>query len=227
MVGHKRRLRPPWARLIELTDEALLGPVLAVTVCEYCDNRPYDFFEKWWADPALSGGFFHLHGVHVIDWFRAMCGDAQQVTAHYGPQHDDRYKFSDILHANFRFATGALASINGGLSFPLHKFRESQGPWGECRYGGFKLVPQMEHIDLFWQRLDEKESHHERFDDLGFDHAFQLEVADFVAWVQEDRPPCLTWEEGLRCVELMEAAYRSAGSDGCPVDLPLYPELED
>ena len=227
MIGHKRRLRPPWSRMIELTDESILGEVLALTVCEYCDERPYDFFHTWWADPALGGGFFHLHGVHVIEWFRAMCGDAKKVTALSGPQHDQRYGFPDIFHATFQFTSGALASINGGLSFPLHKFRESQGPWGECRHGGFKMVPHMEWIDLYWQRLDEDDAHHERFDDLGFDHAFRQEVCDFVRWVQEDQPPCLTWEEGLRCVELMEAAYRSAKADGAPIELPLYPELED
>jgi predicted dehydrogenase len=227
MIGHKRRLRPPWARMIELTDEALLGEVLAVTVTQYADIRPYKFFNTWWADPELSGGFFQMHGVHVIDWFRAICGDAKKVTALYGPQHDARYKYPDIVHATFQFESGALASINGGLSYPLHQFRESQGPWGECRHGGFKLVPYMDHIDLYWQRLDEDEAHHERFDDLGYDHAFRLETSDFVRWVQEDRPPCLTWVEGLRCVEMMEAAYRSAEGGGQLIELPLYPELEE
>ena len=221
MIGHKRRLRPPWARVIELTDDSLLGEPLAITVCEYADIRPYNFFDTWWADPSLSGGFFHLHGVHVIDWFRAMCGDAEKVTAMTGPQHDSRYKYPDTWHATFQFHSGAVASINGGLSFPLHKFRESQGPWGTCRNGGFKLVPQMDHIDLYWQRLDEDEPHHERFDDLGFDHAYRLETSDFVRWITEDRKPCLTWEEGLRCVEMMEAAYCSAEKGGEIVTLPL------
>ena len=155
-----------------------------------------------------------------------MCGDAKQVTALFGPQHDERYGFPDIIHATFQFRSGALASLSGGLSYPIHKFRESQGPWGECRHGGFKLVPYMDHIELSWHRLDEEEMHHERFDDLGFDDAFELETRDFVRWVQEDRVPCLTWVEGLRCVELMEAAYRSAEAGGQPLDLPLYPELE-
>jgi UDP-N-acetylglucosamine 3-dehydrogenase len=227
MVGHKRRLRPPWARMIELADDALLGEPLAITVCQYDDNRPYDFFDTWWADPELSGGGFHMHGVHVIDWFRGMCGDATFVTAHNGPQHDPRYKYHDVVHATYGFASGAIASLNSGLSFPLHKFRESQGPWGESRHGGFKLVPYMDHIDLYWQRLDQTQPQHERFDDLGFDHAYRLEVTDFVRWVTEERPPCLTWVEGLRCVEMMEAAYRSAAAQGEKVQLPLYPELED
>ena len=135
MVGHKRRLRPPWARMVELTADGLLGAPLSITVAQYTDNRPYEFFDTWWSDPARGGGFFHMHGVHVIDWFRAMCGDARDVHAVYGPQHDSRYGFRDIVHATYRFHSGAVATIAGGLSFPLHQFRESQGPWGECRHG--------------------------------------------------------------------------------------------
>ncbi|MFH1568424.1 MAG: Gfo/Idh/MocA family oxidoreductase [Gemmatimonadota bacterium] len=226
MVGHKRRLRPPWARLVELTSDRLLGPPLAITVTEYADIRPYGFVGTWWADPARGGGFYHLHGVHVIDWLRAMCGEARRVWAVRGPQQDEGYLYPDILHATFQFRSGAVASISGSLAFPLHRFRESQGPWGQCRQGGFKLVPHMDHIDLYWQRLDDAGVRHERFDDLGFDAAYRREVGDFVRWVCEDRPPSLTWVEGLRCVEVMEAAYRSADGDGQPVDLPLYPELE-
>ena len=33
MVGHKRRLRPPWARMIQLRD--LVGPVVALSTVGY------------------------------------------------------------------------------------------------------------------------------------------------------------------------------------------------
>jgi predicted dehydrogenase len=199
---------------------------LAINVCQFVDRRPYDFFGTWWTDPRLCGGHFHLHGVHVVDWCRAMCGDAKRVTAMYGPQHDARYGYPDVLHATYQFHRGALATISSSLAYPLHQFREAQGPWGECRYGGFKLMPHLDGIDLYWQRSDEKQLHHEHFDDLGFDHAFSLELHDFVRWITEDRKPCLTWVEGLRCVEMMEAAYRSAEAQGQPIDLPLHPDLE-
>ena len=155
-----------------------------------------------------------------------MCGDARDVHAVFGPQHDHRYGFRDIVHATFRFHSGAVATIAGGLSFPLHAFRESQGPWGECRHGGFKLVPALDHIDLYWQRLDATAAQHERFDDLGFDHAYRREIGDFFRWIGTGAAPCLTWVEGLRCVEMMEGAYRSAQQDGRVVEFPLSPELE-
>ena len=227
MVGHKRRLRPPWARMIALTDDALLGEALAITVTQYADMRPYAYGGTWWADRETGGGLYHLFGVHVIDWFRAMCGDVAQVAAWSGPKHDPAYAYPDITHATFRFRSGALATLSTSMLYPLHRFREAQGPQGQCRHGGFKLVPKMDRIDLYWQRLDGAQVHHERFDDLGFEHAFSLESNDFVRWVTEDRKPCLTWVEGLRCVEAMEAACLSAEADGRPIDLPLHPELED
>ena len=226
MVGHKRRLRPPWARMVELTDDALLGVPLAITVTQYTDMRPYAYGGTWWSKKELGGGHFHLLGVHVIDWFRAMCGDASVVTALHGPRQDDIYEYRDIVHVTYQFTDGAVASISSSMLYPIHKFRESQGPWGQCRHGGFKLVPEMDHIDLYWQRLDSDQMHHERFGDLGFDHAYRLEIGDFVRWITEDRQPCLTWIEGLRCVEMMEAAYLSADKNGQPVQFPLYPELE-
>lgn len=226
MVGHKRRLRPPWARMIELKNDKLLGEVLSITVASYCDYRPLKMYGSWWADPSLSGGLFHTHSVHVVDWCRAMCGNARRVRAVSGPQHDPRWKFPDIVHATVEFASGAVASLNCGLLFPLQQFRECEGPVVECRHGGLKMVPAMDHIDLYWQRLDSAEIHHERFNDLGHAAAFRKELGDFVSWVREDRPPCLTWIEGLRCVELMEAADCSAAADGEPICLPLYPALE-
>ena len=65
MVGHKRRLRPPWARMIELRNQ--LGPVAAITACLYYDARPYDH-QGWWTRESLCGfpsRSFQLRGAFV------------------------------------------------------------------------------------------------------------------------------------------------------------------
>ncbi|MAE67775.1 MAG: hypothetical protein CMJ18_26265 [Phycisphaeraceae bacterium] len=226
-VGHKRRLRPSWGRMIDLTrDDGPLGAPLAITVSQYADMRPYAYPGTWWADPQLSGGHLAIIGVHVIDWFRAMCGDARHVSAVFGPRMDEGYKYPDVLHATIAFHGGAVASINSTLHNPLQKFRQAQGPMVQCRHGGMCLSPDMETIELNWQRLDEESPHRELFAVAEeFDPAYRREMGDFVRWVTEDRTPCLTWVEGLRCVELMEAIYRSAEQDGAKVELPLSPEV--
>ena len=223
MVGHKRRLRPPWARMIELKKE--VGEVIAITSCQYYDARPYDL-KGWWTRSAQSGGLLDIADVHILDWMRAMCGDIVTVRAESPPQLDRRYDYPDTMHVELRFRSAAVASLNASLGYPLLKFREAGGPLVICRNGGMRFVPFLDHIDLYWQHYRDAEPHHECFADLGFDHAYRLELGDFVRWIQDGSQPCLTWREGLRCVEGMEAAHRSAAQNGSVISLPLYPELE-
>ena len=217
MVGHKRRLRPPWARMIDLRE--VLEDVVAIHSCLYFDGRAD--YAGWWMRESLCGGTLFAAGVHVIDWMRAMCGDVDSVSAQAGPQIDARYDYPDSLHTSLVFSSGAIGSLDVSLSYPLLRFRESAGPLVVCRQGSMRMLPCLDHIDLYWQRFDEPEAHHERFDDLGFAHAFSMELGDFVRWITKGVEPCLTWEEGLRCVEVMEAARLSAKQGGQAVALPL------
>lgn len=223
MVGHKRRLRPPWHRMIQLRQQ--LGQVRAMTSCAYHDARVYDF-GGWWTESQGCGGTFDVIGVHIIDWMRAMAGDVRSVRALAAPQIDDRYDFPDTAHLTMTFDSGAIGTLTVSLSAPPWQFREAGGPMVVCAHGGMRFVPAMDHLDLYWQHQDADTPTHERFDDLGFDHAYTTELGDFVRWIDGDTSPCLTWREGLRCVEVMEAAMRSMQEHGRVVELPLYPELE-
>jgi predicted dehydrogenase len=100
MVGHKRRLRPAWARAIELRES--VGSVAAMSINGYFDARP-DNFRGWWTREAESGGVLALSGVHELDWMRALCGDAEGVSAVAAPAIDQRYDFPDSIHVHLRF----------------------------------------------------------------------------------------------------------------------------
>ena len=213
MLGHKRRLRPPWARMIQLSER--LGPALAITSCAYYDARPYDHLE-WWTRRAECGGTLPVIGVHIVDWMRALAA----------PQVDSRYDFPDTLHVSLQFHSGAVATLNVSMVYPLLRFRESGGPLAVCANGAMRFVPFMEHLDLYWQHRDDPDPQLERFDDLSFDHAYRQELGDFVRWIEEGAEPCLSWREWFRCVEVMEASHRSAVQNGAVIPLPLYPELE-
>jgi predicted dehydrogenase len=134
--------------------------------------------------------------------------------------------FVSIFQTPCNYRSGAIGMLNVSLSYPLLAFRETGGPLVVCQKGGIRCVPFLDHINIYRQHHDDSEAHLERFDDLGFDHAFRTELRDFVRWIREDTPPCLTWSEGIRCVEVMEAARRSIKEGGAVVQLPLYTELE-
>jgi glucose-fructose oxidoreductase len=229
MVGHKRRLRPAWARAIELRDT--VGPVVAMSVAGYFDSRP-DEFRGWWTREAESGGVLALSGVHELDWMRALCGDVEAVSAVAAPPIDPRYDFPDSIHVNLRFRSGAIGFLGVSLSYPLLRYRHVQGGNIVCREGGIRLATSLHDADLYWKRLDESEAHHERFEEpggnpVGAEFALRREFSEFVAWVEKGATPSLTWREGLRAVELIEAARRSSRQGGSWIGLPLYPELED
>jgi hypothetical protein len=50
--------------------------------------------------------------------------------------------------------------------------------------------------------------------------AYLHERSSFAGWVLNDTPPVLTGEDGLRCVEILQAAYISAETSAS-VDRPL------
>jgi predicted dehydrogenase len=58
------------------------------------------------------------------------------------------------------------------------------------------------------------------FDEWGFDVAYAAELRSFARWVLHDEPPILTGVDGLRCVEIMQAAYLAAAV-GRELPLPL------
>lgn len=231
MVGHKRRLRPPWARMIELATNGPLGHVVAVNATALHWDTYAREGGSWWSKKALAGGLLAKSCPHVIDVFNAMCApnreSAESVVALYGPKQEDLFDFPDVMALTIRYRSGAIASMQSSLHYRLRRFRESSGPWVQLTHGAIELHPFMDHIEIVWQHVDDKELHREHFDDLGFDAAYRKEIGDFIRWVLEDREPCLTWREGLRAVEIMEAAYRSADSGHAPVCLPICPEREE
>ena len=194
MVGHKRRLRPPWARMIELRKD--LGEVAVISLMGYFDARPEEF-KGWWVDEGLSGGLLALSGVHELDWMRAMCGDVQALSAVSGPAIDSRYNFPDSIHVSLKFHSGAIGSLAVSLSYPLLRYRQVCGAEVVTRRGGMRLVTSFQQADLSWQGAEENQAHHERFeqpggDPVGVHEAFRKELGDFVRWIVDDAEPCLS-----------------------------------
>ena len=202
--------------MIQLREQ--LGQVAAMSIVGYFDARADDF-KGWWTRESESGGVLALSGVHELDWMRALCGDVQAVSAVAGPQVDMRYDFSDSIHVTLRFESGAIGFLGVSLSYPLRRYRQVYGAEVTCREGGMRLVTSFQEVDLYWRSLAESEEHHERFeepggDPVGANEALRKETREFVRWIVDGTEPCLTWREGLRCVELIEAARRSSKQDG-------------
>jgi predicted dehydrogenase len=212
-VGHKRRLRPPYATMGDIIRGGELGAPIAANVTGFHWWR----WEGWWTHGAMTGGLLHSAGVHDIDDLRFFFGDVGTVYAASGPKFDRNTDYDDVIAVTLGFRSGAIGTLQVTCRFPLLTFRSAFEYQILCERGGIRYDPVS--LTLHYQRVG-GDPQRIQFADPGHDHAFRLELTSFARWIREGTPPVVTAEGGLRCVEVMQAAYLSARR-GQPVSLPL------
>ena len=214
MVGHKRRLRPEYARLAAVVHSGILGKPLAVTVTGFHYS---DYYRGWWGQTERSGGALYCAGSHDLDFIRFLCGEVQTVYAVEGPRTSDQHDWADSIIVSLRFQNGAVGSLQVAFTYHLLPFPESFTTQVACEDGGACYDPQR--LAVLWQKRGEARQE-ATFSDYGFDEAYRLELQNFSDCIQREASLLLNAENGLRCVELLEAACRSI-SQRTVVELPL------
>jgi predicted dehydrogenase len=216
MVGHKRRLRPAYALIGEVLRSGILGRPIAATVTGFHWRR-WDRRTDWCARRAEVGGLLHWAGVHDVDTLRFLLGEVAAVFAVEGPKLHDNTDYADSLAVTLRFASGAVGSLQVSPYFPMFGYRRAFSYQIVGEHGGVWYDPVRMTVEY---QVGDSPRTVTTFDDWGFDVAYAAELRSFARWALADEPPLLTGEDGLRCVEIMQAAYLSAAS-GREIRLPL------
>ncbi len=219
LVGHMQKLFPPYARAIELVRSGRYGRPLAINVFgfHWCP-----VFEGWWRSKVACGGLLYWTGVHDIDTMRAVAEDeVSQVYALAGPKTDNYTDYEDSIAVTLRCEKGAIGTLQVAQHDPLREFNLSFALSVLCEGGSVRYLPEaptLEHAARFGDRLGERfvesfPSHEENEN-----QAYRLEFAHFARVVRNMETPILTCVDGLRCVEVMQAAYESIALEA-PVPL--------
>ena len=220
VVGHMQKLFPVYERTIELVRSGTYGRVVSVQVdgLHWCP-----VFEGWWRTSASCGGLLYWTGIHDLDTMRAIAGaEVSTVYAVAGVPTDDYTDYEDMTSLVVRFANGVVGSMQVAEHSPLVTFEESFSttvllergaikvdPWGgkvaHARRDGFTRGPVV--VESFGSF------------ESGEEAAYRKEFAGFADVVRSSvRPVEETAEDGLRCVELLEAASLSMRT-GAVVDV--------
>ena len=214
MVGHKRRLRPQYRKMAEIVGSGRFGRILTANINGFFLRD----IQGWWRRRAEGGGLLQVSGVHDIDFLRSICGEAASVYARTPVKTDHRTDFEDAISAMIQFDSGVSATLEVCPFSPLYTFRQSFGVHIVLERGAILYDPCTMSVDA--QGWNEPLETYEFNNESGFREAFTAEFSSFAAWVLEGKEPVLTAWDGLRCVEIMEAAILSAYS-GREVQLPL------
>lgn len=172
----------------------------------------------WFVDKELAGGGAVMdHTVHLLDIMRWYLGvEASEVYAQTNRIfHAEEIDVESGALEMITFENGTFASIDSSWSRPSY-----WPTWGGL---AFEMITERGAVlvDAFSQNLT---VYRQDWGRAGWAYwgsdANQAMIDEFVAAIQEKRQPAVTGTDGLKAVEVVEAAYRSAES-GQPVSLPL------
>lgn len=225
MTGYNLRFLLSLQRFRDMLIERVLGRVLSVR-CEIGQYLPSwrpdaDYRQGVSARRELGGGAL-LELSHELDYLRWVFGEVEWVKATLSRQGSLEIDVEDTAHLILGFAPAAsghqlIGTVN--LDFVRHdttRLCTAICEKGSLRWNGLTGV-----VELFeaggkeWQELF---SHSHQRDD-----SYLAEWQNFIECVTKHKTPLITGEDGLKVIQIIEAARHSAASGGqIPVQLMAH-----
>ena len=214
MVGYNLRYLNSLREFRRHLHEGLIGEPLSVR-CEVGQYLPSwrpkkDYRESVSAKEELGGGVL-LELSHEIDYLRWIFGEVDWIRATLLHQSDLEIDVEDTVHLTIGFEKlfsnkQLIASLN--MDFIRHDTTRSCtviGEKGSLRWDGILgEVSFFQAGEKTWETLF--------VDDNGVEETYSLEWQELMKAIEEKRPPEVTGEDGLRVVEIIEAARLSSKS---------------
>ena len=233
MYGENLCFAPKYARAKQLADEGALGDVYYVRQLQ-CHSGPH---ADWFWDVERSGGGVLMDmGCHSIAFCCWVFGaPVESVSAELGRfVHEGRTEGDDHSLVTMRFAsTGARPGAGGGIGVAENSWARPGGLDDRAEiYGSQGLtvadLARGSALDTYsepgYSYAIEKASGSQGWSRTGFEEAwgegFPQEMAHFVECVRDGVEPAFTGEDGRAVLEIICAAYESAGT-GQRVALPF------
>jgi UDP-N-acetyl-2-amino-2-deoxyglucuronate dehydrogenase len=227
-VISQRRWYEPVQRMRDAIDAGKLGkPVLAIVTMLGWREPAYYLSDPWrgtWK--GEGGGVVVSQAPHYLDLLSWFMGPAAEMHAYWDNYNHPGIEVDDTVVASVRFKSGGMASIvlsnsqRPGLYGKIHIHGSSGASVGaeidsgspfisgvtekmDPPFNDVWTVPGEERNLETWNREDRSRP----WNVMTYYH--QLQLADFLNAVLEDRDPLVDGEAGRRVVELFTGVYRS------------------
>jgi len=186
-----------WAKA--LLDAGRLGTVVSARVVF---AGIADMSEKWFSKKSVSGGGVMMdNGVHAVDLLRFLLGEVRGVRA-VTANHGVPLGVEDSAHVFMEAASGAWAEAELSWAVPQPKnFLEIHGTAGllDLWMNGGRFRPAKGEPEEF-----------EGTEDPVSANPFAAQLSWFLECLENRREPRATAGDGLRALQILEAAYASA-----------------
>ena len=216
LTGYNLRFTQSLKRYRELLKKKVVGKVLSVR-CEIGQNllswRPEVDYRKSVSAIHDMGGGVLLELSHELDYLRWIFGEVSWVKATLSRQSNLEIDVEDSAFLTLGFTTASeeqqlIASVN--LDFIRHDATRvciAIGENGSLRWNGLTGAVEIFEIGSEkWRELFR--STHQR------DDSYLAEWKEFLECIKNCKKPLVTGEDGLKALQIIEAARSSAKSGG-------------
>ncbi|GAB4417908.1 MAG: Gfo/Idh/MocA family oxidoreductase [Bacteroidia bacterium] len=231
MYAEELCFAPKYVRLKALLDEGALGDPVLLKQSEKHDGPHADHF---WDVERSGGGVTMDMGCHAIAFFRWMLGGARvrSVYAQMGTHvHGDKTRGDDnaILILEFENGVTAMAEESwtkpGGMDDRAEVYGSKGQAYADLLRGNSILTYSTQGVGYAVEKAGNTVGWSFTIYEEAWNYGFPQEMAHFVDCVEHDRQPLVTGEDGRAVLEVIYAAYASAGS-GQKVYLPFEPTAD-
>jgi UDP-N-acetyl-2-amino-2-deoxyglucuronate dehydrogenase len=222
-VVKQNRLNPTMQALKTAIDQRRFGRIAMVNVNVFW-TRPQSYYDdaRWRGRWDMDGGAFMNQASHYVDMVDWLVGPVDNVHAYTATLGRD-IEAEDTGVMSLRLRSGALASINVTMLTHGRNFEGSitvLGESGTVRIGGV-AVNQIQHWQFADPRLEDAQitaANYAPPSVYGYGHPLYYD--NVIRTLRGEVQAQVDGYEGLRSLEVVIAAYRSA-RDGVRVGLPL------
>ncbi len=226
MYAEELCFTPKYVRLKALLDEGALGkPVLFKQSEKHDGPHAAHFYDV----EKSGGGVMMDMGCHAIQFFRWLNPDAKIVSVYAHMQtsvHNDKTKGDDNSILILEFSNGVTAiaeeswTKKGGMDDKAEIHGSEGVAYADVLQGSSILTYSEKGIGYAVEKAGNTKGWSFTMYEELWNYGFPQEMAHFVDCVKNNRTPLVTGEDGRAVLEVLFAAYASAG-EGKKIMLPF------
>jgi myo-inositol 2-dehydrogenase/D-chiro-inositol 1-dehydrogenase len=227
MYAEELCFAPKYERVRKLVNEKAVGPVYMLKQSEK-HSGPHS---AWFYDVNQSGGGVLMDmGCHGLAWFRWMLGGNPKVVSVYATMntflHKGRTKGEDNSVTIVEFENGVIGvcenswARHGGMDDRVEVYGIGGVIYADLFQGNAALTYSEKGYGYALEKAGTTQGWTFTIFEEAFNQGYPQELNHFIQCVRQNKTPLVTGEDGRAVLEMMYAAYKSAGS-GAKVKLPF------
>lgn len=230
MYAEELCFAPKYERVRQLVKEGAIGEIYMLKQSEKHSGPHSD----WFYDINLAGGGVLMDmGCHAIGWFRWMLNNAKAVSVYASMNtvlHKGRTKGEDNSVVIIEFENGVTAvaedswAKHGGMDDRSEVHGTGGVVYADLFMGNSAIAYSKNGYGYAMEKADTTVGWSFTVFEEVFNQGYPHELRHFIDCVQHDRQPLVTGEDGRAVLEIIYAAYASAGQ-GRKIQLPFTPEV--